>query len=135
MALKIRLKPHEKILIGKAVVTNGPKAVEFFIENTVPLLREKDIMKEDAATTPARRLYFLVQLMYVDEPSLATYHQRYWELVQEILMAAPSTTTIISNLSDLILSGEYYKAMKTANSLVEYEDQLVTLTAAQLSHP
>lgn len=128
MALKIRLKPDEKILIGRAVVTNGPKASEFYIENTVPLLREKDIMKEDAATTPVRRLYFLVQLMYVDEPNLASYHHAYWNLVKEIVAAAPSTTPLITQLSDLILAGDYYKALKTARSLIEYEESLLAQT-------
>lgn len=128
MALKIRLKPDEKILIGRAVITNGPRTSEFFVENTVPLLREKDIMKEDAATTPVRRLYFLVQLMYVDEANLASYHQAYWDQVKQILAAAPSTTPLITQLSDLILAGDYYKALKTAQTLIEYEDGLLAQT-------
>ena len=135
MALKIRLKPDEKILIGRAVITNGSKASEFLIENTVPLLREKDIMKEDAATTPVRRLYFLVQLMYVDEPNLARYHHAYWNLVKDILDAAPSTTPLITELSDLILAGTYYKALKTARSLMEYEENLLAQTGESPEGP
>ena len=45
MALKLSLKPGEKMIIGGAVVKNGDAKAELFIENQVPLLREKDIMR------------------------------------------------------------------------------------------
>jgi flagellar protein FlbT len=51
MALKLSLKPGEKMIIGGAVVKNGDAKAELFIENQVPLLREKDIMGEK---TPIR---------------------------------------------------------------------------------
>ena len=51
MPLKLTLKPNEKILIGTAVITNaGPKS-ELIVQNTVPVLRERDIITEDKADT------------------------------------------------------------------------------------
>ena len=51
MPLKLTLKPNEKVLIGTAVLTNaGPKA-EIIVQNTVPVLREKDIITEENADT------------------------------------------------------------------------------------
>ncbi len=44
MALKISLKPDERIIIGGAVLQNGGARSDFVIENSVPILREKDIM-------------------------------------------------------------------------------------------
>jgi flagellar protein FlbT len=46
MALKIILKPHERIILGGAVVTNGRSKSELIIENNVPLLRQKDNLSE-----------------------------------------------------------------------------------------
>ena len=125
MSLKIRLKPHEKMLIGNAVVTNGERASEFFIENKIPILREKEIMKEDAASTPGRRIYFLAQLMYVDEENFETYHNQFWEIVRQVILAAPSTTPIITDICHEIMNRSYYKALKEARRLVDYEQELV----------
>lgn len=125
MALKIRLKPHEKMLIGNAVISNGDKTTEFHIENKVPILREKEIMKEDAASTPGRRVYFLVQLMYVDEDNFSTYHEQFWGIVREVILAAPSTTPVITEICHGIMSRAYYQALKAARKLIDYEQDLI----------
>ncbi len=129
MSLKIRLKPHEKMLIGHAVIRNGDKASEFHVENTAAILREKDIMKEDAATSPARRLYFLVQLMYVDNENLVTYHNAYWDLTRQILLAAPSTAKLLEEISSLVVSHDYYQALKSTRKLIDHEQQLLSSLA------
>ena len=51
MALKITLKPNERMIIGGAVVTNGETRADFTIDNKVPLLRQKDIMSENEANS------------------------------------------------------------------------------------
>ncbi len=66
MALKITLKPQERVIIGGAAVTNGSARSILIIENDVPILREKDIMSEINANTPCKHLYFIIQLMYID---------------------------------------------------------------------
>jgi flagellar biosynthesis repressor protein FlbT len=129
MSLKIRLKPQEKMLIGNAVVTNGERATEFFIENKVPILREKEILKEDAASTPGRRIYFLVQLMYVDEDNFETYHNQFWDIVRQVILAAPSTTPYITDICHEIMNRSFYKALKEARRLVDYEQELIDSAA------
>jgi flagellar biosynthesis repressor protein FlbT len=124
MPLKIRLKAHEKILLGNVVITNGDRPTDFYVENKVSVLREKDIMKEDAAATPGRRLYFLIQLMYMDGNNLISYHAAYWELVREIVAAAPSTKQYLEEISALILDQDYYQALKAARKLMSYEVSL-----------
>jgi flagellar biosynthesis repressor protein FlbT len=44
MALKVELKPGERILIGEAVITNSDQRSHLLIDGTAPILREKDIM-------------------------------------------------------------------------------------------
>jgi flagellar biosynthesis repressor protein FlbT len=132
MSLKIRLKPQEKMLIGSAVISNGDRTTEFFIENKVPILREKELMKEDAASTPGRRIYFLVQLMYVDEENFTTYHDQFWAIVREVILAAPSTTPIITDICHEIMSRRFYVALKVARQLIDYEQELVDSVA---EHP
>ena len=82
MPLKISLGPGEKIIIGGAVITNGGMRCKLSIENRVTVLREKEIMKEAEANTPCRKIYLVVQLMYIDAENVVTYHGAYWKMVR-----------------------------------------------------
>lgn len=121
MALKISLKPNEKMIFAGAVVQNSNCKCELIIENNVPILREKDILTEDDANTPCRRIYFVIQLMYIDEKNLINYHNMYWELVHDLVKAAPSLLYWIDQISEHIVSNRYYQALKLARYLIEYE--------------
>jgi flagellar protein FlbT len=125
MALKIVLKPGERIIIGGAVITNGKTTAQLLIENQVPILRQKDIMGKNEATTPCRRIYLVIQLMYIDTGNLATHHHTYWNLVKEVIKAAPSTLPLIDRIGDQILNNRYYQALKLARKLIEYEEETV----------
>jgi flagellar protein FlbT len=124
MALKITLKPQEKMILGGAVISNGNSAgCQLIIENKVPILREKDILSENDANTPSQQLYFIIQLMYIDEENLAIHQKNYWGLVNEIVKAAPSTVDLIDQINEEIVSGRFYQALKLTQELIEYEQE------------
>ncbi len=125
MALKLSLKPHEKVIIGGTVITNGASASQLIIENKVPILRERDILTEAKADTPCRRIYLVIQLMYIDEQRSTELHPLYWELVRDLLQAVPSAKGLIEQASQFILDGNYYGALKVTKKLIEYEKELL----------
>lgn len=125
MSLKITLKPNEKVIIGGAVIKNGASSSHLLIENNVPILRQADILTEHEATTPCRRIYLAIQLMYIDEKRSAEIHPIYWELVRELLEAAPSMKDLISQVSQAILNDRYYQALKLTKKLMAYEEELL----------
>ena len=133
MALKITLKPNERIIIDGAVITNGKSSSDLIIENNVPLLREKNIMSERDAYTPCRRIYFVIQLMYIHEERLETYHDMYWDLVREIVEVAPSMLGLIDKISNHILNADYYQALKMARTLIDYEKEITNLVPECIS--
>ena len=126
MALKLALKPGEKVIIGGAVVRNGGTKTEMFIENIVPILREKDIIGENEAHTSAQRLYFTIQLMYIDQDNLVNHHNAYWHYVKELTKAAPSTVNLIDQISEQIVGSNYYQALKLARQLIDYEKEILS---------
>jgi flagellar protein FlbT len=127
MALKITLKPQEKMIIGGAVLTNGShSSCDLVIENKIPILRQKDIMSETEADSPCRRLYFVIQLMYIDEENNLKYTNQYWNFVQDIILAAPSMTGLIDAISEQILKQKYYQALKIAQKLIDYEQEVIS---------
>jgi len=127
VALKISLKPYEKVIISGAVVKNGPGRSDFVIENVVPVLREKDILTPEKADSPCRKIYLAILLMYVDTRNLTQYHKTYWELVKEVMEAAPSQRELFTEMSGKILEGCYYQALKLAKKLINYEQEAMNL--------
>ncbi len=125
MALKITLKPHEKFILGGAVIANGDAKSTFVLENDVPILREKDIMTLKSADTPCKKIYFAIQLMYVDGKNLAEHHKTYWDLVKDVAQAAPSTRPLLQEISNDILNDRYYQALKQTRKLIDYEQEVV----------
>jgi len=124
MALKVELKPGERIILGDCVITNDGSRSNLLIEGQVAVLREKDILVPEAADTPAKRIYLTIQLMYTSkEPQI--YHERYFSLVRDITKAAPSVWPYIESINNLLLTGEMYKALKDAKKLIAYEQGLL----------
>jgi flagellar protein FlbT len=123
MALKVELKPGERIFIGECVITNDDQRTRLLIDGTAPVLREKDIMTAERADTPAKRIYLAVQLMYTSRDP-RTHHEVYFALIRDIVQAAPSTWPFIESINNLILRSELYKALKQSRKLIEYEQEL-----------
>jgi len=126
MPLKIALKPKEKLYIGGAVISNGEHHSEFTVLNTTTILREKDILTEETANSPCRRIYLTIQLMYMGEnEKLTEHHANYWALVKDVIEAAPSFRELLTEISELILADNYYKALKVANKLIDKETEVI----------
>jgi flagellar protein FlbT len=125
MALKLTLKPHEKLIIGGAVIVNGSARSDLIVENSVPILREKDIMSLNGADSPCKKIYFVIQMMYVDEKNITEHHRTYWELVKDVAEAAPSTKPMFQVISNDILQGKFYQALKAARKLIDYEQEVI----------
>ncbi|MDO8288991.1 MAG: flagellar biosynthesis repressor FlbT [Parvibaculum sp.] len=123
MALKVELKPGERFILGDSVITNDDQRTRLFIEGDAPILREKDILRLDEADTPCKKIYLMLQMMYL-APEPTQHHDLYFSLVNDVLEAAPSTRTHIDSINNKILTGEMYKALKEARKLIEYEREL-----------
>ena len=125
MSLKLTLKPHERIIIGGAVIKNGASSCHLLIENNVPILRQADILSEADANSPCRRIYFVIQLLYIEGDKNSELQPLYWELVSDVLSAAPSMKDLISQVSQLIIKNKFYQALKIAKKLIQYEEELL----------
>jgi flagellar biosynthesis repressor protein FlbT len=124
VALKIELKPFERIIIGESLLTNSDQRTRFLIDGNAPILREKDILTAETANTPVKRIYLCVQMMYL-EKDIAKYQPLYFEFVKDLLAAAPSFKNQIEAASNHILSGSFYKALKDIKKLMAREDKML----------
>ncbi len=124
MALRIELKPRERFILGGAVLQNGDTRSELILENNVPILRGKNILSLEDADTPCKRIYFLIQLMYVEGGNLEGHQDTYWALVRDIVKAAPSMLDLIDAINEHLVVGRYYEALKLTRKLINEEERL-----------
>ena len=124
MALKVELKPGEKLLVGNCIITNSDQRTRLFIDGNAPILREKDILTSETANTPAKRIYLAVQLMYIEEDTERA-QSTYNEMSRDFVAAVPSSLPIVDQINNEILTGSLYKALKAAQKLIEYEQDLL----------
>ena len=124
MPLKISLKQNEKIYINGAVIKNGNTVANISIENSdVSILRQNNIMKEEDITTYCKKIYYTIQLMYIDPNNLQKYIDEYWTLVNVLVEIVPTLTEIIDNINHLLIDNQYYQALKKASELISIEEE------------
>jgi len=124
MALKVEIKPGERVIIGDSIITNDGNRARLYVEGRSPILREKDILRPNDADTPCKKIYLAIQTMYLsDTPD--RYFKLYFDLIQDVQQAAPSMMVQIDRINNKILTGSYYKALKLANNLISREKDLM----------
>lgn len=122
MPLKIELKPNESIIVGEALITNDGERTRFYIEGNVPILRERFILREKDANTPSKRVYFIVQQLYLSKGN-SELQDMYLTYVRDLQNAAPSLIPYIAPVNEAVLQADYYAAIKAAAVLLEQEDK------------
>ena len=125
MALKLVLKPGERVVINQAVIVNGKDKAELVLENRAVVLRERDIMVEKEANSPARRIYFLIQMLYLFPEKTAVYQEKFNVHLREFIQAVPSATPIGLEIGEMIIRGNHYAALKACRKLVAYEEKVL----------
>ena len=126
--MHISLRPNEKIYINGAVLKVDRK-VSIELMNDAVFLLEAHVMLEDKATTPLRKLYFIVQLMLM-EPSDADSKKIMFNL-QALSIAGhctdPSILTGVAAVSELVSKGRAFEALKVIRSMLPIEDRTIEI--------
>jgi flagellar biosynthesis repressor protein FlbT len=128
MALKISLKPGEKFVVNGAVITNGERRSSFVIQNKVSILRERDILTEAEANSPARRVYFPIMLSYLDPEKANTYYPEFVKRMTELMGALenPDVQMACVQVSLDMMNKDFYRALSGCRKLIDYETTLLT---------
>jgi len=127
MPLKISLKPGEKFAINGAVITNGDRRTSMVLQNKASILRERDILQQEDANTPARRIYFPIMMMYLDQDNRETYYQEFSARLEEFMDAIKIPVVIerCVNINKEVANQNYYSALKSCQALFEFEEKLL----------
>ena len=128
--LVLKLGPKERVLINGAVIENGDRRSRLsIVTRDAHILRLKDAIHPDEATTPVRRFCFAVQLVLTgDDAGDDTQHgltERLEELSQ--VFQDPDSRLVLEEASEALLAKQYYRLLKTMRRLLPREDRLLSI--------
>ena len=128
MPLRVELKPFERIIIGETVIINSGTRTSFLIDGEAPILREKDTVTAETATTPVKRLYYCVQMMYLKN-DIPRFRAAYLGHVKDVRQAIPDSRDLIDAANNHIAAGTLYKALKEIRKLIKIEEEQLVVSA------
>ena len=133
MALKLTLKPGEKFVVNGAVIVNGDRRGHLLLQNNVSILREKDVMQPEDANTPVRRIYFAIQLLYLDESDNKQFYADFADRLQEFMGAVrdPDILEKCALILDDVNKGSCYRALLTVKTMFAFEQERLNYTAGE----
>lgn len=131
MPLKIQLKPKERVIINGAVIEGHPdNRTEIVVLNNASVMRQKHILQESEADTPVKRLYFALQMLYIDEDSRDTFtasYKKYHKDLDDTFTLQPIKLSL-GLIDEAVQAGKYYDAMKVCRDLIKVEAELFKLS-------
>ena len=130
MPLKIQLKPKERVIINGAVIEgHSDNRTEIVVMNNASVMRQKHILQEGQADTPCKRLYFTLQMMYIDEDEREKYKPSYQRFFKDLhdTMTLPTIKTSLDLIDRSVESGKYYDALKVCRELIKVEAELLKI--------
>lgn len=133
MALKLNLKPGEKIVINGAVIVNGDRKASLAVKNFANILRETDVMQEEDADTPTKRAYFAAQLMLLDPEHRTDYEEPFRRRMKDLL-GAFTNVEILGLLEQALqhhADGDHYKILAVLRKVIKYEEVLLQAIEAR----
>ena len=130
MPLKIELKAGEKAIVNGAVLEGAADGrTEFVLLNKATVLRERHILQEANANSPVKRLYFAIQMLYIEptqtERYLALFEKYHADL--ENTLSIPTVKFALEQINHGVKQGDYYESLKIARAMMETEDRLFAL--------
>ena len=119
MPLTINLKPHEKLILNGVVIENSGLMAKILIHTNAALLREKDMIPEEKATTPARRIYFAIQCQYLFAGKADLCFASIEQQMKDYAEAHRTSGDVLLEVGQLLDGDQFYRALKAARQLIQ----------------
>lgn len=126
--LVLKLGPHERVLINGAVIENGDKRSKLAIMTpNANILRLRDAIHPEEATTPVRRVCYIAQLVLSGDAEAGdTKHQllRGIEQLSQVLVD-PDSRSLLAQAGAAVMEDQHYQVLKALRGLLPREDRLL----------
>ena len=130
--LVLKLSPKERILINGAVLENGERRSRLSVVTpNANILRLRDAIHPNEATTPVRRVCYAAQLVLTGDANPEdAKHQllRRIEELSRIFIDTDSRRTLTA-ATNALLADQHYQCLKALRLLIPREDRLLAVGA------
>ena len=126
--LVLKLGPRERFLVNGVVIENGERRARISILTAdANILRLRDAIHPEDATTPVRRVCYAAQLLLSGD---ATPEDARHSLLRQIetlsqVLTDPDSRTQLARATETLLSGRYYQCLKALRALLPREERLL----------
>lgn len=126
--LVIKLAPKERVLINGAVIENGDRRSRIaIITPNASILRLKDAIHPDDATTPVRRICYHLQLVLTGDAAIEGTRPNVLRSIEELsrILTDNDSRNLLASATEAMLSDRFYQALKALRALIPREDRLL----------
>ncbi|MEX6632840.1 flagellar biosynthesis repressor FlbT [Hyphococcus lacteus] len=126
--LILKLRPGEELMINGVLIENGDRNTRLRVKTIgANILRLRDALKPEEATTPLKRAYYIAQLAVAGQITNVEAASILKSALNENTEMAPADT----NLSEAIESYDFYGIMRALKTFVLADRQTVLPTVEQ----
>lgn len=136
MALNLTLKPFERLVVNGCMMRNGGRKSTITVENRADIIRETDLLKPDAAATPVKVVYFLIQsaLIYPEKrEGLAKAAQQ--RLAELVTVFSADLRFHVFSAANNVSRMEYYTALRDLRPLIAREAEVLQAAGLDPTQP
>lgn len=126
MALKLTLRPGERIVVNGCAMRNSGRRHVLTVESQADVIRGHDLLDPEGIVTPVRRVYFLIQtaLTRADlRDDLLTPIQKQLAVLATVF--GGSNVGQIFEAATFVSIGDFYKALSALRPVMRAEEEIM----------
>lgn len=126
--LVLKLSPKERLLINGAVIENGERRSRMSVLTpNANILRLRDAIHPEEATTPVRRVCYATQLVLSGDTSAENARLQLLRRIEELsqVFTDPDSRTHLAQATESLLADHHYQCLKALRALLPREDRLL----------
>ncbi|GAB5436080.1 MAG: flagellar biosynthesis repressor FlbT [Falsiruegeria mediterranea] len=124
----LKLAPKERLLINGAVIENGDRRGRLSIVTPdANILRLRDAIHPEDATTPVRRVCYAAQLVLSGDSDPTEARMPLLRRIEELsqVFTDPDSRASLAEATDALVRDHHYRCLKALRSLLPREERLL----------
>ena len=130
--LVLKLGPKERVLINGAVIENGDRRSRLSIVTPdANILRLRDAIHPEEATTPVRRVCYAAQLVLSGDAEPDDARMPLLRRIEELsrVLTDHDSRKQLAEATDAVINNQFYQCLKALRALLPREDRLLAARA------
>lgn len=128
--LILKLAPGERFVANGVVIENGDRRTRLnILTPDSNVLRLRDALHPDEATTPVRRVCYIIQLLLAGEAQEGAAKPQIRSGIDQLALVFTDDASIrrLARANEDVALGRYYPALRGLRALLPLEDRLMAM--------